>query len=123
MTHRALYSNDVAAPSSTQHQEVSCHIDYNISMASENLWEVDILTKDTAGEVWHTINSQLRLFHMGTNQALKYLGEKYPDWGFNQAEVVTDRNISQVDTVWNVEEPRYTKNDKDKLFRLKLSLF
>ena len=60
---------------------------------------------------------------MGTNQALKYLGEKYPDWGFNQVEVVTDRNISQVDTVWNVEEPRYTKNDKDKLFRLKLSLF
>jgi len=104
----------VAAPSSTQHQEVSCYIDYNISMASENLWKVDILNKDTAGEVWHTINSQVRLVHMGTNQALKYSGKQYPDWGFNQAEVVTDRNINQADTVWNVEEHRYTKNDKDK---------
>jgi len=114
MTHRALNSHDVAAPSSPQHQEVSCYIDYNISMASENLWKVDILNKDTAGEVWHTINSQVRLVHMGTNQALKYSGKQYPDWGFNQAEVVTDRNINQADTVWNVEEHRYTKNDKDK---------
>jgi len=29
-------------------------------------------------------------------------------------EVTTDKNINQADTVWNVEEHRYTKNDKDK---------
>merc|ERR1711936_713202 len=38
----------------------------------------------------------------------------YPDWGFVQHEVASDRNINQADTVWNVEEHRYTKNDKDK---------
>jgi len=38
----------------------------------------------------------------------------YPEWGFMQLEVASDRNIQQADTVWNVEEHRYTQNDKDK---------
>lgn len=114
MTHRALNSHDVAAPVSPHNQEVSCYIDYNISMASENLWRVDIVNKDTVGDVWHTINSQVRLIHVNTTQALKYSGTTYPDWGFHQIEVVTDKNLNQADTVWNVEEHRYTKNDKDK---------
>ena len=32
-----------------------------------------------------------------------------PDWGYNQHEVVTDRIVNQDDTIWNVEEHRYTK--------------
>ena len=36
---------------------MSCYIDYNISMAAENLWRVDIINRETAGEVWHTINT------------------------------------------------------------------
>jgi len=114
MTHRALNSHDVAAPQSPHSQEVSCYIDYNISMASENLWKVDIINRDTAGEVWHTVNSQVRLIHVNTTAALKYSGKTYPDWGFMQYEVVSDRNIKQADSVWNVEEHRYTKDDKDK---------
>ena len=39
-----------------QVQEVSCYIDYNISMAAENLWRVDIINRETAGEV-STYNS------------------------------------------------------------------
>lgn len=114
LTHRALNSHDVAAPVSPHSQEVSCYIDYNISMSAQNLWKVDIINRDTAGEVWHTINSQVRLVHVNTTAALKFSGKQYPDWGFVQHEVVTDRNINQADTVWNVEEHRYTKNDKDK---------
>lgn len=114
LTHRALNSHDVAAPVSPHNQEVSCYIDYNISMPAENLWTVDIVNRDQAGDVWHTINSQIRLIHVNTSQALRYTGRQYPEWGFHQAEVVTDRNIHQVDAVWNVEEHRYTKNDKDK---------
>jgi len=41
---------------------------------------------------------------------LKFSGRQLPDWGFNQHEVVTDKIISQDDTVWNVEEHRYTKS-------------
>ena len=33
-------SHDVAAPLSPTNQEVSCYIDYNISMAAQNLWRV-----------------------------------------------------------------------------------
>ena len=113
LTHRALNSHDVAAPQSPHSQEVSCYIDYNISMPAENLWKVDIMNRDTAGDVWHTINSQVRLIHVNTSLALKYSGKQYPDWGFHQHEIVTDRNLNH-DSVWNVEEHRYTKNDKDK---------
>jgi dolichyl-phosphate-mannose-protein mannosyltransferase len=114
LSHRALNSHDVAAPMSPNNQEVSCYIDYNISMAAENLWTVDIVNRESAGDVWHTINSQVRLIHVNTSAALRYTGKSYPEWGFHQAEVVTDRNIHQADSVWNVEEHRYTTNDKDK---------
>ena len=41
-------------------QEVSCYIDYNISMASENEWKVDIVnTHMTGSDRWHAINSQV----------------------------------------------------------------
>jgi hypothetical protein len=30
-------------------------------MAAENLWTVDIVNRDSAGDVWHTINSQVSL--------------------------------------------------------------
>lgn len=34
------YRHDVAAPLSPHSQEVSCYIDYNISMPAQNLWRV-----------------------------------------------------------------------------------
>ncbi|CAB3381622.1 Hypothetical predicted protein [Cloeon dipterum] len=114
MTSRALNSHDVAAPVSPQNQEVSCYIDYNISMPAQNLWRVDIINKDQVGDVWHTIESMVRLVHVNTSQALKFSGKQLPDWGFNQHEIVTDRVVIQDDTVWNVEEHRYTKSDDQK---------
>lgn len=51
------------------------------------------------------------LIHFNSTQALKFSGRQLPDWGFNQHEVVTDKIISQDDTVWNVEEHRYTKSN------------
>ncbi|XP_075212728.1 protein O-mannosyltransferase rt isoform X2 [Lycorma delicatula] len=114
ITIRALNSHDVAAPMSPQNQEVSCYIDYNVSMPAQNLWRVDIVNKDEVGEEWHAIESQVRLIHVSSNQALKYSGRQLPDWGFNQHEVVTDKIINQADTVWNVEEHRYTKSEDEK---------
>lgn len=71
MTSRKLNSHDVAAPMSPQHQEVSCYIDYNISMASQDLWRVDLLNKDETDGYWHTIRSKVRLVHLNSSQALK----------------------------------------------------
>jgi dolichyl-phosphate-mannose-protein mannosyltransferase len=109
ITSRALNSHDVAAPVSPQCQEVSCYIDYNVSMPAQNLWRVEILNKDQNGDSWHTIQSLIRLIHLDTNTALKFTGRQLPDWGFHQHEVAADRIINQDDTVWNVEEHRYTK--------------
>lgn len=46
---------------------------------------------------------------MNSSQALRYSGRQLPDWGFNQMEIVTDKTVIQDDTIWNVEEHRYTK--------------
>lgn len=109
ITSRALNSHDVAAPMSPQCQEVSCYIDYNVSMNAAILWKIDIINKDQEGPIWHAITSQVRLIHTKTGQALKFTGRQLPDWGFNQHEVAADRVVVQPDTVWNVEEHRYTK--------------
>lgn len=55
--------------------------------------------------------SKVVLVHFNSTQALKFSGRQLPDWGFNQHEIVTDKIISQDDTVWNVEEHRYTKSN------------
>ncbi|KAK6638547.1 hypothetical protein RUM43_006814 [Polyplax serrata] len=114
ITSRALNSHDVAAPMSPQNQEVSCYVDYNVSMAPQNLWKVDIVNREQIGDVWLTIQSQVRLIHVNSSQALKFSGRQLPDWGFNQHEIVTDRIVNQPDSVWNVEEHRYTKSDDQK---------
>lgn len=94
---------------SPQNQEISCYIDYNVSMSPQNLWKVEIINRDQYGDTWHTIQSLVHLIHIETEQALKYTGRQLPDWGFHQHEVVADRVVNQDDTVWNVEEHRYTK--------------
>ena len=71
MSGRALNSHDVAAPVSPQNQEVSCYIDYNISMVAQNLWRVKLLNSDETNGFWHTIHSRVQLIHLNTSQALK----------------------------------------------------
>ncbi|XP_017891392.1 protein O-mannosyltransferase 1 [Ceratina calcarata] len=114
ITSRALNSHDVAAPMTPQSQEVSCYIDYNVSMPAQNLWRVEITNKDSVGDTWHAIQSQIRLIHVNTDYALKFSGRQLPDWGFNQHEVVADRLVDQTDSIWNVEEHRYTKSEDQK---------
>ncbi|XP_015430003.1 PREDICTED: protein O-mannosyltransferase 1 [Dufourea novaeangliae] len=114
ITSRALNSHDVAAPITPQSQEVSCYIDYNVSMPAQNLWRVEITNKDSNGDVWYAIQSQVRLIHVTTDYALKFSGRQLPDWGFNQHEVVADRLVDQTDSIWNVEEHRYTKSEDQK---------
>ncbi|XP_072750290.1 protein O-mannosyltransferase rt isoform X2 [Anoplolepis gracilipes] len=117
ITSRALNSHDVAAPMTPQSQEVSCYIDYNVSMPSQNLWRVEITNRDHSGDAWHAIQSQVRLIHVhanGAEFALKFSGRQLPDWGFNQHEVVADRLIDQTNSIWNVEEHRYTRSEDQK---------
>ena len=71
MSGRALNSHDVAAPMSPQNQEVSCYIDYNISMPAQNLWKVELMNSEETGGYWHTIHSQIHLIHFNSSQALK----------------------------------------------------
>lgn len=71
LSGRALNSHDIAAPVSPYNQEVSCYIDYNISMVAQNFWQVKLLNGDDTGGYWHAINSRLQLIHLNSSQALK----------------------------------------------------
>uniref|UniRef100_A0A452USJ5 Dolichyl-phosphate-mannose--protein mannosyltransferase n=1 Tax=Ursus maritimus TaxID=29073 RepID=A0A452USJ5_URSMA len=122
MPTRFLNTHDVAAPLSPHSQEVSCYVDYNISMPSQNLWRLDIVNRESDADVWKTILSEVRLVHVNTSVALKLSGAHLPDWGFRQLEVVGEK-VSRgyhESMVWNVEEHRYGKSQEQKERELEL---
>ncbi|KAK8391959.1 hypothetical protein O3P69_017520 [Scylla paramamosain] len=114
LSSRALNAHDVAAPMSPHNQEVAAYIDYNVSMPAQTFWYVDLLNADATEGNWHAVESQIRLIHVNSSQALKFSGRQLPDWGFRQHEIVTDKIIDQEDTIWNVEEHRYGKTEDKK---------
>ncbi|KAL2079813.1 hypothetical protein ACEWY4_025557 [Coilia grayii] len=123
MTSRFLNTHDVAAPMSPHSQEVSCYVDFNVSMPMQNLWRVDILNRDSEGETWKTILSEVRLVHVNTSAVLKLSGASLPDWGFRQLEVIGDKVYKgyQQTGMWNVEEHRYGRSHEQKDRELELN--
>lgn len=122
MTTRLLNTHDVAAPLSPHSQEVSCYVDYNISMPAQNLWRLDIVNRESPADTWKTILSEVRLVHVNTSAILKLSGAHLPDWGFRQLEVVGEK-LSRgyhESTVWNVEEHRYGTSQEQKDRELEL---
>ncbi|XP_053551707.1 protein O-mannosyl-transferase 1 [Bombina bombina] len=109
MTVRYLNTHDVAAPLSPYSQEISCYIDYNISMPAQTLWRVEIVNRESDTDTWKTILSEVKLVHVNTSVSLKLSGSALPDWGFRQLEVVGDKvaQSSHQSLMWNVEEHRY----------------
>ncbi|KAK2120492.1 Protein O-mannosyl-transferase 1 [Saguinus oedipus] len=103
MTARSLNTHDVAAPMSPHSQEVSCYIDYNISMPAQNLWRLEIVNRRSDTEVWKTILSEVRFVHVNTSAVLKLeiVGEKLSR-GYHES------------TEWNVEEHRYGTSQEQR---------
>ncbi|XP_075041363.1 protein O-mannosyl-transferase 1 isoform X2 [Mixophyes fleayi] len=114
MTARFLNTHDVAAPFSPYAQEISCYIDYNVSMPAQTLWKVEIVNRETDRDTWKTILSEVKLVHVNTSAALKLSGSALPDWGYRQLEVVGDKlaKTYHPSLVWNVEEHRYGKSQE-----------
>ncbi|XP_066436291.1 protein O-mannosyl-transferase 1 isoform X1 [Eleutherodactylus coqui] len=112
ITARFLNTHDVAAPFSPYAQEISCYIDYNISMPAQTLWKVEIVNRESDRDTWKTILSEVKLLHVNTSSALKLSGSTLPNWGFRQLEVVGDKmaKASHPSLVWNVEEHRYGRS-------------
>uniref|UniRef100_H3C9V1 Protein O-mannosyl-transferase 1 n=1 Tax=Tetraodon nigroviridis TaxID=99883 RepID=H3C9V1_TETNG len=116
MTSRFLNSHDVAAPMSPHAQEVSAYVDFNVSMAAQNLWRVDISNRKAESESWNAIVSQIRLVHVNTSAVLRLSGASLPDWGFHQREVVAEKHLkaSADGLEWTVEEHRYGISEEQK---------
>nr|XP_056716346.1 protein O-mannosyl-transferase 1 [Euleptes europaea] len=116
ITTRYLNTHDVAAPLSPHSQEVSCYIDYNISMPAQNLWRVEIVNRESDGDIWKTILSEVRLVHVNTSAVVKLSGASLPEWGYRQLEIIGEK-ISKgyhQSMLWNVEEHRYGKSQEQK---------
>uniref|UniRef100_A0A096P0E9 Dolichyl-phosphate-mannose--protein mannosyltransferase n=1 Tax=Papio anubis TaxID=9555 RepID=A0A096P0E9_PAPAN len=116
MTTRSLNTHDVAAPLSPHSQEVSCYIDYNISMPAQNLWRLEIVNRGSDADVWKTILSEVRFVHVNTSAVLKLSGAHLPDWGYRQLEIVGEK-LSRgyhESMVWNVEEHRYGASQEQR---------
>jgi len=120
ITLRNLNTHNVAAPLSATKQEVSCYIDHNVSMPAQDLWRVEIVNRGEVGDVWHALESHVRFIHVNTSAALAVSGRQLPDWANFQLEVVADVMIEQDNTVFNVEEHRYTKNEEKTSRELEL---
>ncbi|XP_037348823.1 protein O-mannosyl-transferase 1 isoform X2 [Talpa occidentalis] len=122
MTTRVLNTHDVAAPLTPHSQEVSCYIDYNISMPAQSLWRLDIVNRESDTEIWKTILSEVRLVHVNTSAVLKLSGAHLPEWGFRQLEVVGEKlsRGHHESMVWNVEEHRYGQSQEQKERELEL---
>lgn len=114
LTGRPLNSHDVASAMSPYSQEVSCYVDHNISMAAQSVWQVRLQNPQDTNGYWHTINSLVQLVHYNSSLALRFSGRQLPDWGFHQHEVVADKELRNDDTIWNVEEHRFTKSDDQR---------
>lgn len=110
-TGRLLNSHDVASSMSPYSQEVSCYVDHNISMHAQNVWQVRLKNPQDTNNHWHTIDSEVQLVHLNSSLALKFSGRQLPDWGFHQHEIVADKDLKSLDTIWNVEEHRHTKSE------------
>lgn len=80
-------------------------------MPAQNLWRVDIVNRDNEDATWDSIRSLVRLIHVDSGSALRFSGRQLPSWGFHQHEVVADKILTHQDTIWNVEEHRYTKGE------------
>lgn len=121
ITTRLLNTHDVAAPLSPHSQEVSCYIDYNISMPAQNLWKLDIVNRESSRDTWKTILSEVRFVHVNTSAVLKLSGAHLPDWGFRQLEVVGEKSRGHHESmVWNVEEHRYGQSQEQEERELEL---
>ncbi|KAH0505324.1 Protein O-mannosyl-transferase 1 [Microtus ochrogaster] len=121
MTTRLLNTHDVAAALSPHSQEVSCYIDYNISMPAQSLWKLDIVNRESSRDTWKTILSEVRFVHVNTSAVLKLSGAHLPDWGFRQLEVVGEKSRGHHESmVWNVEEHRYGQSQEQEERELEL---
>ncbi|XP_074066989.1 protein O-mannosyl-transferase 1 isoform X4 [Macrotis lagotis] len=122
ITTRFLNTHDVAAPLSPHSQEISCYIDYNISMPAQNLWRVDIVNRESDSDIWKTILSEVRFVHVNTSAVLKLSGASLPDWGYRQLEIIGEKLSKgyHQSMVWNVEEHRYGKSQEQKERELEL---
>nr|CAG4640632.1 EOG090X015P [Eulimnadia texana] len=111
---RTLNTHNVAAPVSPTKQEVSCYVDHNVSMPAQDLWKVEITNRDTVGDIWHAVESLVRFVHVNTSAALAFTGRNLPEWAHNQYEIVADPITNHQDTLFNVEEHRYTRNEDER---------
>lgn len=104
---RNLHSHLIPAPISVYQQEVSVY--GNLTVGDQNdHWIVEMDSRDKVTK----LTSKFRLRHKSLGCYLGSSGERLPDWGFSQLEVVcTEKKSRRIE--WNIEEIIDGTNDSD----------
>jgi dolichyl-phosphate-mannose-protein mannosyltransferase len=79
-------------------------------MPAQDIWRLEIVNREEVGNVWHALESEVRFIHVNTNVAVAFSGRSLPEWGHHQFEIVGDNMINHKETIFNVEEHRYTRS-------------
>ncbi|KAI8997834.1 Dolichyl-phosphate-mannose-protein mannosyltransferase-domain-containing protein [Pilobolus umbonatus] len=107
MTKVNLHSHPISAPLSSKNWEVSGYGNEKIGDIQDN-WKVEVVhdLSQNKSDIVKAILTRFRLRHVLLDCLLATSGENLPDWGFNQNEIMCDRNAKAHDsrTIWNIEE-------------------
>jgi dolichyl-phosphate-mannose-protein mannosyltransferase len=101
MTKRNLHSHKEKAPLTKSHFQASGYGKDGIGDANDN-WVVEIVG-GKEGERVKTVSSAIRLRHLNVGCYLFTHSEQLPKWGWEQHEVTCSKQISDPNTLWNVE--------------------
>lgn len=74
------------------------------SLTQNNVFKIELIEDDVKQEnILKSLTTKFRLKHTNTNTYLKRTSEAYPEWGFQQGEVICSNEIDE-GTIWIVEE-------------------
>jgi dolichyl-phosphate-mannose-protein mannosyltransferase len=106
-TKRNLHSHTIPAAINVYENEVSGYGNYTFG-DDNDYWMVEIVSnKEKTDSFVHRLTTTFRLKHMLLDCYLSSTGERLPEWGFEQMEVVCSRDGKNRRSFWNIEENKF----------------
>jgi len=115
LTKRNLHSHVVAAPISTYENEVSTYGDETIGDDKDH-WKVEIVngkTKSGTSPSVTRLRTVIRLRHDVLGCYLATSGQKLPEWGYGQMEVICTTDGQSRSAQWNIEQNHVEQNTSE----------
>lgn len=115
-TQKLLNSHDVAAPLNPANQEVAAYVNYSSKFIPYLKWKIVVQgLSDDSPIFWTPGKLKLKLIHDHSGQAMSCSGNRLPEWGFEQYEVVTDKAVDVSNTLWILDQIKPPNSTEEML--------